>query len=121
VAALASVLTLTLACVADEARRASTAPVARHTASGAPVVFQTLAKDSGRFHLFLSHVWSTGQDQVLAIKKELAIMAPTLRIFLDIEDLTDIGGLEGNVEGSDMTLMFLSRSGINDNLFIIIL
>ena len=65
IAALISVLAITTIAVFDEAHRAASEPVARFTFSGNPVVFNRLA-EGRRFHLFLSHVWSTGQDQVLS-------------------------------------------------------
>jgi hypothetical protein len=111
--ALVSVIILAVAMVIDELQKAARVPVMRHARQNRqghrkPVEFPMYVED-GRFHLFLSHVWSTGQDQVLAIKKELQLLVPSIRVFLDIENLTDIGGLEKNIEGSDMTLMFLSR------------
>ena len=44
--------------------------------------------DKGRrYHLFLSHTWSTGQDQVANIKRKLQLMMPGCQIFLDVDDL----------------------------------
>jgi hypothetical protein len=89
--ALVSVVCLGLAMAADDMQRAARAPVmrfARKSKSGAhkPVTFPLYSDASGgRFHLFLSHVWSTGQDQVLSIKKELTLLVPSIRVFLDIE------------------------------------
>ena len=62
-----------------------------------------------RFHLFLSHTWSTAQDQVAVIKHMLQAQLPGARIFLDVDDLEDIGALEAYVEGSQAILIFLSR------------
>jgi hypothetical protein len=53
--------------------------------------------------LLFSHVWSTGQDQVLSIKKELLLIVPTLKIWLDVENLSNIDGLEDDITNSDMT------------------
>ena len=36
------------------------------------------------FHLFLSHVWSTGQDQVAVIRRRLEDLLPSAHIFLDV-------------------------------------
>lgn len=44
-----------------------------------------------RWHLFLSHVWSSAQDQVAVIKRRLQILLPGVEIFLDVDDLEDIG------------------------------
>ena len=38
-----------------------------------------------RYHLFLSHVWSTGQDQCAVIKRQLQLLLPGVVIFLDID------------------------------------
>lgn len=61
------------------------------------------------YMLFLSHVWSTGQDQVAVIKRRLQTLLPKSKIFLDIEDLEDIGKLEEYVDDSTVVLIFLSR------------
>ena len=85
--ALVSVVCLGLAMAADDMQRAARAPVMRFARkSKKPVSFPLYSDASGgRFHLFLSHVWSTGQDQVLSIKKELTLLVPSIRVFLDIE------------------------------------
>ena len=44
-----------------------------------------------------------------ALKKELALLVPSLKVFLDVDDLVDIGSLEKLIEGSDVTLFFLSK------------
>ena len=31
-------------------------------------------KDNQRYHLFLSHVWSSGQDQMATLKRELQLL-----------------------------------------------
>ena len=45
---------------------------------------------SGRFHIFLSHVWSTGQDQMRIVKQRLIEMLPGVCVFLDVDDLTEV-------------------------------
>ncbi|EOD36875.1 hypothetical protein EMIHUDRAFT_201153 [Emiliania huxleyi CCMP1516] len=62
-----------------------------------------------KYHLFLSHIWGTGQDQVAVIKRQLLRMVPDLVIFLDVDDLEDIGNLEGYIDETMAVLMFLSR------------
>ena len=39
-------------------------------------------EDGQDYHLFLSHVWSTAQDQVRIIKQRLLEMMPALQVFL---------------------------------------
>ena len=62
-----------------------------------------------RYHLFLSHIWSSGQDQVATIKRQLQLLLPGARIFLDVDDLQEIAKLEEYVEQSQCILIFLSR------------
>jgi len=62
-----------------------------------------------RFHLFLSHTWNTGQDQCAAIKRQLQLHLPGIKVFLDVDDLRDIGALEEHVEESMAVVVFLSR------------
>jgi hypothetical protein len=35
-----------------------------------------------RYHVFLSHVWSSGQDQAAVIKHMLQLLLPGVRVFL---------------------------------------
>jgi len=62
-----------------------------------------------RFHLFNSHVWSTAQDAVATIKRQLQRFVPGIRIFLDVDDLESIADLETYVHESSVVLMFLSQ------------
>jgi hypothetical protein len=103
-----SVLVVAVAIALDEVRVAATYPVLQHAGSKRPVVFEHY-RDPSRFHLFLSHAWASGQDQVLSIKKELLLIVPTLKIWLDVENLANIAGLEDNITNIDMTLLFMSK------------
>ena len=49
---------------------------------------------SHRYHLFLSHVWSSGQDQMATVKRELQLLLHGVRVFLDVDDLEEIGKLD---------------------------
>eukprot|EP00964_Phaeocystis_antarctica_P025281 scaffold14193_cov85-Phaeocystis_antarctica.AAC.3 len=49
---------------------------------------------SHRYHLFLSHVWSSGQDQMATVKRELQLLLHGIRVFLDVDDLEEIGKLD---------------------------
>ena len=40
-----------------------------------------------QFHLFLSHAWISGQDQMRVVKQRLREMLPGIRIFLDVDDM----------------------------------
>jgi len=61
------------------------------------------------WHLFNSHIWSTGQDAVKVIKGELKQLLPDIKIFLDVDDLKDIGALEEYIQRSQVVLFFLSQ------------
>ena len=39
------------------------------------------------WHLFNSHIWSTGQDAVAVIKSELMLLLPGIKVFLDVRAL----------------------------------
>jgi hypothetical protein len=103
-----AVVAIAIASAFGEIASATMFPVLYHVKSKRPVAFEHYP-DPERFHLFLSHVWSTGQDQVLAIKKELTLIVPSLKIWLDVENLANIAGLEDNISNIDFTLMFLSK------------
>jgi len=63
--------------------------------------------------LQLSHVWGTAQDQVSVIKRMLQQLVPGVRVFLDVDDLQDIGDLEGYINRSQCVLLFFSRAYFN--------
>jgi len=71
----------------------------------------TLKKPRARsgFHIFLSHVWGTGQDQMRVVKQRLLEMVPDMRVFLDVDDLADISELEAYIDRSEKVLVFCSR------------
>ena len=58
---------------------------------------------------FNSHIWSTGQDAVATIKRQLQRFVPDCAVFLDVDDLKDIGMLETYIEQSQVVLFFLSK------------
>merc|ERR1712023_148551 len=64
---------------------------------------------SQRWHLFLSHVWSSGQDQCATIKRQLTLLLPTSSIFLDVDDLESIDKLEEYIDVSAVILVFVSK------------
>ena len=41
-------------------------------------------EDSLKFHTFLSHVWSSAQDQMRFLKTRLLTLVPNARVFLDV-------------------------------------
>ena len=62
-----------------------------------------------KYHLFLSHIWSSGQDQVAVIKRQLQHLLPGVCIFLDVDDLADSSKLDRYIAASQCVLLFLSR------------
>ena len=58
-------------------------PILRDARTMEPPVL--LLRAGGRYHLFLSHVWSTGQDQCAVIKRQLQLLLPGVVIFLDVD------------------------------------
>ena len=68
----------------------------------------TELKPGEAFHLFVSHVWKTGQDQARVIKTRLSQLVPNIRIFLDVDNLDDVGKLEAYISSTSLVLIFLS-------------
>jgi len=71
-----------------------------------PSIMQGVPK---HFHTFLSHVWGTGQDQMRIIKQRLKEMLPYLEVFLDVDDLEEIGDLEGYIDRTSTILIYCSK------------
>jgi hypothetical protein len=68
----------------------------------------TLAPEHS-YHTFVSHIWSSGQDQAAVIKRQLEHLLPTSKVFLDVDDLVEIGDLENYVRSTQCMLLFLSK------------
>ena len=66
-------------------------------------------KDNMLWHGFISHVWSTGQDATHVVVRQLQKLMPGVKIWLDVDCLTDIGNLEQSVSQSAVFMVFLSR------------
>jgi len=64
--------------------------------------------DNKQYHTFLSHIWSSGQDQTAIIKRKLQLLLPSVKVFLDVDDLEEIGDLEKYVRASQTMVIFLS-------------
>lgn len=74
---------------------------------GARVVLPPLAPTE-KYHLFLSHVWGTGQDQMNILKRRLLEVLPEMRAFLDVDDLREGTGAE-MIYCSRVVLVFCSE------------
>ena len=65
--------------------------------------------DAFKNHVFLSHAWSTGQDQMRIVKARLREMIPGIRVWLDVDDLIKLD--QGyDVVTCQVTLVFCSAS-----------
>jgi len=62
-----------------------------------------------KWHTFVSHIWSSGQDQSALIKRQLALLLPTIRVFLDVDNLEDISQLESYITETQCVIIFLSK------------
>ena len=65
--------------------------------------------DDTSWHAFISHTWSTGQDQARSIKHLLKEVLPGIRVFLDVDELRDLSHLEAHVKASQAVVVFASR------------
>ena len=62
-----------------------------------------------KWHMFLSHIWSTGQDQCAVLKRQLCLLLTGVSVFLDVDDLEDIGALEEYIDQSALIMIFVSK------------
>jgi hypothetical protein len=100
-------LVLTLALTSYQLSTEASLPTVRLADTGA--VPELVLADGLTYHLFLSHVWSSGQDQVSIVKRQLQLLLPEIKVFLDVDDLTEMDALETHVQSSQTVLVFLSR------------
>ena len=66
--------------------------------------------DNYHFYIFLSHVWSTGQDKTHNFAKMLQVHLPGVRVCLDVDELESIDVLEGSVADSRILFCFIARA-----------
>jgi hypothetical protein len=76
------------------------------------------SKSSIKYDLFLSHYQRTGGLLAMVIKMILESHDPTLRIFLDVDDLENIHDLKDNVKNSDNIALLLTE-GVFERRFVI--
>jgi hypothetical protein len=84
----------------------ATAPTFRLGSSQREPNLEKDAKD--KFHAFISHSWSTGQDQTHTVVRKLQLLLPGIRIWLDVEQMDDVGKLEEEVLQASVFILFLS-------------
>ena len=107
---VAGLCVLVVICVmfVQELRTLRRLPFAHTVREGKVAQPRFLADDN--YHAFISHQWSHSQDQAHTIKADLTALVPSLRVFLDIHDLTDIGALETLIDSTDTVIIFLAGS-----------
>jgi hypothetical protein len=86
------VLLLSVSLTAKQISRSSVLPPVRLVSTRR--VPELTREKHQRYHLFLSHVWSSGQDQMATLKRELQLLIYDINVFLDVDDLEDIGQLD---------------------------
>lgn len=60
-------------------------------------------------HLFLSHVWDTGQDKAHKIARMIQLYLPGIKIWLDVDSLENIAMLENSVSEAVHFVLFYSK------------
>ena len=86
-------------------KQSHTLPRVRHKTSG---IAELHPLQQHRYHLLIAYAWSSGQDQAKMIKQLLEEVLPGVRIFIDVDDMTDPAILEMEVEDSIRVLAFIS-------------
>ena len=112
-AACAVALAITAAFAAQQVIHAAQRPIIKLRSTSAPPVLSI--QDNMNWHLFLSHIWGSGQDQCATIKRQLSLLLPGVSIFLDIDDLESIDKLEEYIEQSQVTMIFASKGYFKSN------
>ena len=65
--------------------------------------------DHCSFHVFMSHVWATGQARTHAIARKMQLLLPGLKVWLDVDNLNDTSKLEDCVGASAVVVIFYSK------------
>jgi hypothetical protein len=100
-------MVFTLGFVAVKIFAAVTAPTIRLKTTGREPFLELPA--GCIFHGFISHTWGTGQDQTHTIVRQLQLLVPEIKIWLDVDNLDDVGKLEEAVTTAGNFLIFLSK------------
>ena len=106
VALAAAMLALSLLLVLFKTASAISVPTIRLASNGRPPILEL---PSGcHFHGFISHAWGTGQDQTHAIVRQMQLLLPGVKVWLDVDNLDDVGKLEESVADAMAFIIFLS-------------
>jgi hypothetical protein len=84
------------------------APIVRLRSTGYPPNLEM--PPTCKHHVFLSHVWESGQDKTHTIARSLQLYLPRLVVWLDVDDLDDVERLEDYIAESAVILIFYSEN-----------
>lgn len=105
---IVAALIVIIAAVVMLLARLHAAHAAALTSDGGDIELPVLAADE--YHLFLSHVWGTGQDQMRIVKQSVLALIPDAQVFLDVDQKDfKIGDLEGYVKRSSTVLIYVTE------------
>ena len=83
VASIVGAVVLAAIMAAHQLAKSARAPIIRLKATKAPPELKL--RPEHRWHMFLSHIWGSGQDQCATIKRQLNLVLPGISIFLDVD------------------------------------
>ena len=110
----------TIAFIGNLLKAKSAAHLLRWARDGSAVQARPLL--AGRSHCFVSHNWKTGQDQSRSIKSALTSLVPSLRVWLDVDDMRSKAGTKATntanfgavIDTTEAMIAFMSGSPAND-------
>ena len=106
IALTAAMFILSVLVVGLKTLSAVRAPTIRLACNGRPPSLELPAEC--HYHGFISHAWATGQDQAHVIVRQLQLLLPGIQIWLDVDNLDDVGRLEESVADAATFIIFLS-------------
>jgi hypothetical protein len=100
-------LLLTVSSIIILAINKITAPTVRMVSSGYAPDLEL--PEHCNFHIFMSHVWGTGQAKTHDITRKLQLFLPGLKVWLDTDELQDIRKLEELITESAVFILYYSK------------
>ena len=100
-------LVITILALVLIARNLIKAPIVRLVRTGYPPIME-MPKHCA-YHVFMSHMWATGQAKTHAIARKLQLFLPQLRLWLDVDQLQEMTDLENSVSESTVFILFYSE------------
>lgn len=102
-----SMLLITVGFIAVLTYSNLTTPVVRLVSNGGKPHLEL--PENCKYHVFASHVWSSGQDRTHSIVRKLQLLMPGIKIWLDVDHLHNISGLEDSVSESAVFMLYYSN------------